>query len=104
MFEDIPIKDFSFHSGRLDFIQNIVFLSKLCYAYSDTAYLYAVYKPKKELKEGNTIMNNIEKTSFEEFYSRYYTQIVRYICKKIGHPEEAEDLAGDVFCICYHFT
>lgn len=39
--------------------------------------------------------------SFDDFYKEYYNQVYRYIYKKINHIEDAQDLAGDVFCSCY---
>lgn len=39
--------------------------------------------------------------SFDAFYTEYYNQVYWYIYKKINHTEDAQDLAGDVFCSCY---
>lgn len=39
--------------------------------------------------------------NFDAFYGEYYNQIYWYIYKKINHTEDAQDLAGDVFCACY---
>lgn len=39
--------------------------------------------------------------NFDEFYKEYYNLVYYYILKKINYKEEAEDLAGDVFCACY---
>lgn len=39
--------------------------------------------------------------SFDEFYKEYYSLVYCYILKKINLKEDAEDLAGDVFCACY---
>lgn len=42
-----------------------------------------------------------EYRNFDDFYKEYYNQVYWYIYKKINHTEEAQDLAGDVFCACY---
>ncbi len=42
-----------------------------------------------------------EYKSFDDFYKEYYSQVFWYIYKKINHTEDAQDLAGDVFCACY---
>ncbi|MCI5605251.1 MAG: sigma-70 family RNA polymerase sigma factor [Clostridia bacterium] len=39
--------------------------------------------------------------NFGAFYKEYYNQVYWYIYKKINHTEDAQDLAGDVFCSCY---
>lgn len=39
--------------------------------------------------------------NFDAFYGEYYNQVYWYIYKKINHTEDAQDLAGDVFCACY---
>lgn len=41
------------------------------------------------------------KIPFEDFYSKYYDQVYWYIFKKINHVQRAQDMAGDIFCICY---
>ena len=42
--------------------------------------------------------------NFDAFYEEYYNQVYWYIYKKINHTEDAQDLAGDVFCACFkHF-
>lgn len=43
----------------------------------------------------------IQTISFDDFYKEYYNQVYWYIYKKINHAEDAQDLAGDVFCACY---
>lgn len=42
-----------------------------------------------------------EYKSFDAFYKEYYNQVYWYIYKKISHAEDAQDLAGDVFCSCF---
>ena len=44
---------------------------------------------------------SIEYQNFDDFYKEYYNQVYWYIYKKINHIENAQDLAGDVFCSCY---
>jgi len=39
--------------------------------------------------------------NFDAFYKEYYNQVYWYIYKKISHAEDAQDLAGDVFCSCF---
>jgi RNA polymerase sigma-70 factor (ECF subfamily) len=39
--------------------------------------------------------------NFDAFYKEYYNQVYWYIYKKINHIEDAQDIAGDVFCACY---
>lgn len=42
--------------------------------------------------------------TFDQFYEKYYEQVFWYVYKRINHREEAQDLASDVFCICFkHF-
>ena len=42
--------------------------------------------------------------SYEEFYISYYERTVRYINRKIGNLDNAQDIASDVFLYCYtHF-
>lgn len=42
-----------------------------------------------------------ENLTFDSFYNEYYNQVYWYIYKKINNTEDAQDLAGDVFCSCY---
>ncbi len=42
-----------------------------------------------------------EKKPFEFYYNKYYSQVYGYILKKIGNPEQSEDIAMDVFFSCY---
>lgn len=42
-----------------------------------------------------------DKLSYEDFYSSNYQNVVRYICKKIGNLDDAQDIASDVFLYCY---
>ena len=44
---------------------------------------------------------SIDYQNFDDFYKEYYNQVYWYIYKKINHAEDAQDLAGDVFCSCY---
>ena len=39
--------------------------------------------------------------NFDAFYKEHYNQVFWYIYKKINHTEDAQDLAGDVFCACF---
>ena len=41
------------------------------------------------------------KPTFEQLYEQYYTPILRYILKRIGSYQEAEDLAANVFVTAY---
>ncbi len=53
------------------------------------------------LKGGFAMEDLIIHQNFDEFYANYYSLVYYYIYKKINQTEEAEDLAGDVFCSCY---
>lgn len=44
-------------------------------------------------------MNTPEKR--EAIYADYYAKVQRYIAGKVGNPQEAEDLTGDVFVKIY---
>lgn len=46
-------------------------------------------------------VNRCEKPPFETLYEQYFDQIVRYLAKRLGNIQDAEDLAGDVFLYCY---
>lgn len=53
----------------------------------------------------NTAKKEQKKLTFEEFYNQYYLQVFHYICKKINHIQDAEDLACNVFLYCFsHFA
>lgn len=39
--------------------------------------------------------------SFEEFYSTYYSRVLRYLSGKCAQREAAEDLTSQVFLYCY---
>lgn len=42
---------------------------------------------------------------FEDFYEEYHDETYRYILKKIGNPENADDLVSEIFVYCYeHFS
>ena len=46
-----------------------------------------------------------EKPSFESFFLQFYDSTFRYVQRKIGHHQEAEDLTCDAFFYCYnHFS
>lgn len=38
---------------------------------------------------------------FEEYYERYYLQVLKHVMKKIGNYEHAEDITMESFLICY---
>lgn len=42
-----------------------------------------------------------KKLTFEEYYSDYYPRVYRYILKRIQNPEQAEDMAMEVFAKCF---
>lgn len=42
-----------------------------------------------------------KKPSFSDFYNDHYKQVVNYINKKIGNPDDAEDLASEIFVYCF---
>lgn len=39
--------------------------------------------------------------SFESFYAQYAQQVHRYLYRKIGNVQDAEDLTADIFEYCY---
>ncbi len=41
------------------------------------------------------------KLSFEQYFNEYYSQVVKYIVKKISNLPDAEDLAMEVFTSCF---
>ncbi len=41
------------------------------------------------------------KKSFESYYVEYYSQVYRYILKKISNAHDAEDMTMEVFSVCY---
>lgn len=45
--------------------------------------------------------NQKDRLAFEKYYIKYYQQVYRYILKKISNKQCAEDLAMDVFTVCY---
>lgn len=47
------------------------------------------------------IVQPAEKIPFEQFYSRYYCQVLLYVMKKVGNRETAEDLTAEIFLYCY---
>lgn len=38
---------------------------------------------------------------FEKYYQENYLQVLRYVIKKIGNIESAEDMVMEVFVVCY---
>lgn len=46
-------------------------------------------------------MQDDKQTAFEKYYMEYYSQVYKYILKKISNPSQAEDLAMDTFVSCY---
>lgn len=45
-------------------------------------------------------MSDAKFDAFESYYNTYYPQVYKYICRKIGDPVQAEDLAMDAFVAC----
>ncbi len=41
------------------------------------------------------------KLSFEQYFNEYYSQVVKYIVKRISNLPDAEDLAMEVFTSCF---
>lgn len=39
--------------------------------------------------------------TYEDYYVKYYPKVVRYIARKISDPAAAEDMAMDVFVVCW---
>jgi len=50
---------------------------------------------------GTDMRNGEETLSFEEYFNRYYSQVLGYVIKKIGNYHNAEDLTMECFAICY---
>lgn len=46
-------------------------------------------------------IDSIKNCEFEEYYKTYYSQIYRYILKKISNPSDAEDITMETFASCY---
>lgn len=46
-------------------------------------------------------MQDDKQTAFEKYYMEYYSQVYKYLLKKISNPMQAEDLAMDSFVSCY---
>ena len=42
-----------------------------------------------------------EKPPFETVYEKYYTSVLRYLQKKTGNLQDAEDLAAETFLYCF---
>lgn len=42
-----------------------------------------------------------EKPPFDSLYRAWHQRVVKYICKKVGNIQDAEDIAGDVFLYCF---